>query len=90
MPSNISCVEKGDAICNASDTGLNNNAEFGIYTDLYAMEDILEKKYTDLVKNIVFPTAYKKGRVLARKGALLMREIHPKGHFVRTDFSNVS
>ena len=31
--------------------------------------------------NVAFPTALKKGRVLARKGALLMREIHPKGHF---------
>ena len=30
---------------------------------------------------VVFPTARKKGRVLARKRALLMREIHPKGHF---------
>ena len=32
----------------------------------------------------------KKGRVLARKRALLMREIHRKGTFVRTDFSKVS
>ena len=31
--------------------------------------------------HLVFPTARKKGRVLARKWALLMREIHPKGHF---------
>ena len=30
---------------------------------------------------LVFRTAWKKGRVLARKRALLMREIHPKGHF---------
>ena len=41
--------------------------------------------------DLVFPTAWKKGKVLTRKGALLMREIHPKkGTFVRTDFSNVS
>ena len=33
------------------------------------------------VQYFVFPTAWKKGRVPARKKALLMREIHPKGHF---------
>ena len=38
--------QKGDAVCDARDTVL-NDAEFGIYTDLYAMEDTLKKKYTE-------------------------------------------
>ena len=39
---------------------------------------------------VVFPTAWKKGRVLARKGHIWCVKFTQKGTFVRADFSNVS
>ena len=44
-------------------------------------EERLGLSQSCLFSCVVIPTARKKGRVLARKRALLMHEIHPKVHF---------